>query len=85
DRSLATGERYRIEYRLRHRSGQYRWVLGNAQPVRGERGEITRWFGTCTDIQDIIDAREVLARSREALEAAVRERTEQLMAAEARL
>ncbi|NWO67962.1 PAS domain-containing protein, partial [Escherichia coli] len=25
DRSLATGERYRIEYRLRHRSGQYRW------------------------------------------------------------
>lgn len=83
--SLATGERYRIEYRLRHRSGRYRWVLGSAQPVRDERGEITRWFGTCTDIQDIVDAREVLARSREALEAAVRERTEQLMAAEERL
>ena len=83
--SLETGERYRIEYRLRHRSGRYRWGLGSAQPVRDERGRITRWFGTCTDIQDIVDAREVLARSREALEAAVRERTEQLMAAEARL
>ncbi|MGE8093014.1 PAS domain-containing protein [Sphingomonas sp. NPDC085925] len=83
--SLETGTRYRIEYRLRHRSGRYRWVLGSAQPVRDERGGITRWFGTCTDIQDIVDAREVLARSREALETAVRERTEQLMAAEARL
>jgi len=82
---LETGERYRIEYRLRHRSGRYRWVLGSAQPVRDARGEITRWFGTCTDIQDIVDAREVLASSREALEAAIRERTEQLMAAEARL
>jgi len=60
--SLATGERYRIEYRLRHRSGRYRWVLGSAQPVRNEEGRITRWFGTCTDIQDIVDAREVLAR-----------------------
>ncbi len=83
--SLATGARYRIEYRLKHRSGRYRWVLGSAQPVRDEKGAITRWFGTCTDIQDIVDAREVLARSREALEAAVRDRTEQLMAAEARL
>ena len=73
--SLETGEPYRIEYRLRHRSGQYRWVLGRAQPVRNERGEITRWFGTCTDIQEIVEAREVLARSREKLEQEVAERT----------
>jgi PAS domain S-box-containing protein len=82
---LATGEIYHIEYRLRHHSGEYRWVLGRAQPVRDEAGRITRWFGTCTDIQEIIDAREVLARSREELEAAVQERTERLMAAEERL
>lgn len=82
---LATGDTYHIEYRLRHLSGEYRWVLGRAQPVRDDVGRITRWFGTCTDIQDIIDAREVLARSREELEAAVQERTERLMAAEERL
>ncbi|HVJ02045.1 MAG TPA: PAS domain-containing protein, partial [Sphingomonas sp.] len=82
---LATGETYRIEYRLRHHSGEYRWVLGRAQPVRDEGGRITRWFGTCTDIQEIVDAREVLARSREELEAAVHERTEQLMTAEEQL
>jgi PAS domain S-box-containing protein len=72
---LATGEPYRIEYRLRHRSGQYRWVLGRAQPVRDEQGRITRWFGTCTDIQEIVEAREVLARSREELEREITERT----------
>ncbi|GAA0736644.1 PAS domain-containing protein [Sphingomonas japonica] len=82
---LASGERYHIEYRLRHHSGHYRWVLGRAQAVRDEGGRITRWFGTCTDIQDIVEAREVLARSRAELEAAVSERTQQLMAAEEQL
>jgi PAS domain S-box-containing protein len=84
-RCLETGEPYHIEYRLRHHSGTYRWVLGRAQPVRDDAGAITRWFGTCTDIQDIVDAREVLARSRHELEQAVEERTRQLMSAEERL
>ena len=83
--SLDTGEPYHIEYRLRHRSGQYRWVLGRAQAVRDEAGRIVRWFGTCTDIQEIVEAREVLARSRGELEAAVEERTAKLMEAESQL
>lgn len=53
---VATGEPYHIEYRLRHRSGEYRWVVGRAHCVRGEDGEITRWFGTCTDIHDLKEA-----------------------------
>lgn len=64
-RSLETGEAYHIEYRLRHRSGQYRWVLGRAQPVRDEDGRITRWYGTCTDIHDFKEAQEALRESRE--------------------
>lgn len=48
--SLATGDPYEIEYRLRHRDGDYRWVLGRARPVRDAGGRITRWIGTCTDI-----------------------------------
>lgn len=51
-RSLATGEPYQIEYRLRHRSGEYRWTLGRAMPMRDEEGKIIRWIGTCTDIHD---------------------------------
>ena len=51
--SLETGEPYDIEYRLRHHSGVYRWVLGRALSLRNEAGEITRWFGTCTDIDEL--------------------------------
>ena len=50
--SLASGKPYEIQYRLRHHSGDYRWVLGRALPVRDDAGAITRWMGTCTDIHD---------------------------------
>jgi PAS domain S-box-containing protein len=48
--SLKTGEPYEIQYRLRHHSGEYRWTLGRALPVRDAYGKIIRWMGTCTDI-----------------------------------
>ena len=63
--SLATGSLYEVEYRLRHRSGEYRWTLARALPVRDEQGIIERWFGTCTDIHDLKQAeqaRELLSR-----------------------
>lgn len=63
--SLETGEPYHIEYRLRHRSGQYRWVLGRAQPARDEQGRITRWYGTCTDIHELRQMQDALRASRE--------------------
>lgn len=50
--SLETGEPYEIEYRLRHRSGEWRWTLGRALPVRDVDGNILRWMGTCTDIHE---------------------------------
>ena len=50
--SLETGEPYQIEYRLRHHSGEYRWTLGRALPIRDASGQIVRWFGTCTDIHE---------------------------------
>jgi PAS domain S-box-containing protein len=63
--SLETGEPYEIEYRLRHHSGEYRWTLGRALPVRDEGGNIVRWVGTCTDIHDqkqIAQQNEILSR-----------------------
>ena len=62
--SLATGEPYEIEYRLRHVSGEYRWVLGRALPMRDADGRIVRWFGTCTDIHEhkmTLDQREIIS------------------------
>jgi PAS domain S-box-containing protein len=84
--SLTTGEPYEAECRLRMADGSYRWMLGRALPVRDqETGEILRWFGTCTDIEDTVEARETLARSREELEQLVTERTEDLQATQVRL
>jgi PAS domain S-box-containing protein len=73
--ALATGEAYHVECRLRHRSGEYRWVLCRAVPERDAAGLITRWYGTCTDIEDIVLARNVLKQSRDELEQAVAART----------
>src|SRR5262249_40082224 len=53
---------YQIEYRFKdRRPGGYRWFLGRAMPVRDERGQVVRWLGTCTDIDDTKRAEEQLA------------------------
>jgi PAS domain S-box-containing protein len=51
-RSLETGEPYEVEYRLRHRSGEYQWMIGRALPIFGENGAIQRWIGTCTNVEE---------------------------------
>jgi PAS domain S-box-containing protein len=52
-RSVETGEIYEIEYRFRRASdGQFRWHLGRALPLRDDDGQIVKWFGSCTDIDD---------------------------------
>ena len=62
--SLRTGDLYETAYRARRHDGMWRWMLGRAQPVRDQNtGEIKKWFGTCTDIHDQVEA---LAASRQA-------------------
>ena len=52
--SLATGDEYKTEYRCRRHDGEYRWMLGRALPLRDSRtGKILKWFGSCTDIQEV--------------------------------
>lgn len=70
-RSLETGEPYEIEYRLRQRSGGYRWVLGRALPIRDADGRIERWFGTCTDIEDLKTTEAALRRTEQRLSVAL--------------
>lgn len=50
--SVATGKLYDIEYRFLHHSGRFRWLRVMALPVRGADSEITRWYGTSTDIEE---------------------------------
>ena len=51
--SLATGDRYEVEFRLRRHDGEYRWFLVRAQAMHGADGEIGRWMGTNTDIHGL--------------------------------
>ena len=50
--SLDCGAPYEIEYRFRRRDGDYHWFLARALPLRDESGQVVKWFGTCTDIDD---------------------------------
>jgi PAS domain S-box-containing protein len=74
-RACQAEEAFQSEYRLRSRSGGYRWVLVGGQPERDAEGRVTRWYGACTDIEDIVQARTVLQRSRDDLEVLVAQRT----------
>ena len=51
-KARGTGERYDIEYRFRHHTGEYRWVRSMALPVRDRLGNIARWCGARTDINE---------------------------------
>lgn len=66
--SLATGEEYKVQYRCRRSDGEWRWMLERALPVRDhETGKILKWFGSITDIQDIVDAKLAGHRARQNL------------------
>jgi PAS domain S-box-containing protein len=83
--AVASGTPYVSEYRIRRHDGVFRWHITRAVPIRGADGEITRWIGTSTDIQDRKSSEQALAELNATLEKQVRERTAELLAAEATL
>ena len=67
---------FSVEHRtLKAADRTWRWFQSRATPVRDAEGRTIEWFGTSTDVDDQVRAREILARSREELEAQVVERT----------
>ena len=51
--SVHTGEPYEIEYRFRAADGTYRWFVGRSRPIPDSEGRIVKWFGACTDIEEL--------------------------------
>ncbi|GAA4365612.1 PAS domain-containing sensor histidine kinase [Hymenobacter saemangeumensis] len=72
--SLRTEEPLEVECRIRHRDGQYRWMLGRALPSRNAEGQIIQWIGTYTDIHEHKLALERIAQAQRQL----RDNNEQL-------
>ena len=71
--SVETGEVYQIEHRVRMADESYRWHLSRGIPLFGEKGQLTRWYGTSTDIHDLKLAEEKLKDYAERLERSNRE------------
>jgi len=46
------GTYYQAEGRMRRADGVYRWHLHQAVPLKNEQGQVIKWFGTATDIED---------------------------------
>jgi PAS domain S-box-containing protein len=61
--SVATGKALENEARFRRSDGQYRWHLDRGVPLRDEHGNIVKWYGVVTEIEDRKRAEEALQRS----------------------
>jgi PAS domain S-box-containing protein len=64
----ATGRHTDHELRMRRADGQYRWFLTRALPLRDDLGNIIKWYGTATDIEDRKRAEMLLAGEKRLLE-----------------
>jgi PAS domain S-box-containing protein len=65
--AVATGTLYQVESRIRAADGSYRWFLMQGKPML-QSGSVSKWFGTCTDIEDMKRTEEVLRHTLERLE-----------------
>ena len=68
-------EPYEARHRLEAADGSYRWVLTRAQPVRDGEGAVSAWFGTSTDIDEMVRAEAEVQTLNATLERRVRQRT----------
>jgi PAS domain S-box-containing protein len=70
--TLQTGGPFENEYRFRNgQTGGYRWFLARALPVRDETGQIVKWFGTSTDIDEQKRTEEALRQSQKRIRALI--------------
>lgn len=64
NKARQSGQIFNVEHRLRSASGEYRWFLVRAEPYHDpQTGEIVRWFGTSTDVNDRKIAEAALKKS----------------------
>jgi PAS domain S-box-containing protein len=65
---MAIGEGYEDEMRLRRADGEYRWFLVRTEPMRDD-GNVIKWYGVSTDIEDRKQAEEKLKETSKQLRA----------------
>jgi PAS domain S-box-containing protein len=63
--SLASGEPFECEARVRRADGAYRWMLHREVALRDESGQIIRWYGSSIDIDDRVTEHAQFEQERE--------------------
>src|SRR5204862_4248368 len=58
--SVASGEPFEAESRVRRADGEYQWFLLRKVPFRDESGKIVKWFGSGTGIEDRKEAEDCI-------------------------
>jgi len=66
--SLATGEIFEYETRVRRADAEYRWMFHRKVPLRDEHGTIAKWYGSSLDIEERKTAEEQRRRNAQALQ-----------------
>ena len=66
--SLASGEVFEYETRVRRANGEYRWMFHRKVPLRDAYGSIVKWYGSSLDIHERKTTDEQLRRNTHALQ-----------------
>ncbi len=80
-RHLEKNEPYRVELRMRHKDGGWRWILARGEAMRDAAGRAVRMAGSISDITDRKRAEQALRETNDQLEQRVQERTAKLASA----
>jgi PAS domain S-box-containing protein len=66
-RGVERGQPFTIRYRRKMSTEGYRWTDGRFEPLRGDDGNITEWFGLAIDVDDEVLVQEALRENERSL------------------
>ena len=67
-RHFESRQPFRMEYRLKSRSGDYRWIDDQGTPRFDSAGQFAGFIGSCSDIDDQVKSRQAIQESRARLD-----------------
>jgi PAS domain S-box-containing protein len=62
---------FQTVFRIKRYDGVFRWFQGRAQPIKDSKGKLVKWYGTCTDINDHLEALSDSKRTQNQLESVI--------------
>src|SRR4029077_250593 len=65
--AVDSGKSFEVEGRFRRYDGEYRWFLFRGSPLLDASGQVVKWYGTNTDLEDRKRAEEVLQSNERSL------------------